>query len=433
MLEMIGVGPFLTIPLILSAMGGPQATIGWILGAIIALSDGLVWAELGAAMPGSGGPYRYLREAFGPQGMGRMMSFIFLWGTVFTAPLSIASGAVGFAQYLKYLWPAMTSAEEKLVAAAMCLVAMALLYRETPSIGKLSVVMCVVVIGTLVWVIVTGLSHFDPKLVLDFPPGALCNDRAFWTGLGGASLIAIYDYGGYNNVCLFAGEVKDAGRTIPRSILYAILFVGFIYLVMNVSIIAVIPWREAVKSTAIVSDLMQRVYGPAAARVMTLLILWTSFASIFAIMIGYSRVPYAAAAEGEFFSVFGRLHPTKRFPAFSVAMTGVTSALACLLELGELIKALIILQIFIQSIAQVAAVVLIRRNRPDIYRPFNMWLYPVPVILAFTGWVYILTTNGFVYVIAGAALMFAGALAYLWRAFGRREWPFATRTEAVQS
>ena len=92
MIDMIGVGPFITMPLIVSAMGGPQAMLGWILGALFAICDGLVWAELGAAMPGSGGSYRYLREIYGPHRLGRLISFLFIWQLSFSAPLSIASG-----------------------------------------------------------------------------------------------------------------------------------------------------------------------------------------------------------------------------------------------------------------------------------------------------------------------------------------------------
>ena len=230
---------------------------------------------------------------------------------------------------------------------------------------------------------------------------------------------------------MFGGEVSNAGRTIPKSILYAILLVGLLYVCMNASIIAVVPWREAIKSTAIVADMMQSIYGSTAAKLVTLLILWTSFASVFAAMLGYSRVPFAAAVEGEFFSPFAYLHPQKRFPAFSVVMTGVTSAFACLLELDALIKALIILQIFVQSIAQIAAVTLIRRNRPDIRRPFRMWLYPLPGLTALAGWIYILTTNGVVYVVSGASLFIVGAVLYLWRASIRHEWPFASRNEVL--
>lgn len=423
MLEMIGVGPFLTIPLILAAMGGPQAMIGWVLGAIIALCDGLVWAELGAALPGAGGPYRYLRVAFGEDRAGRMMSFVFLWGTVCAAPLSIASGSVGFSQYLKFVWPALTPVQGKLVAAGVCLVATFLLYRETPAIGKLSVAMLTVVLATLGWVIVAGLLNFSPKLAFDFPPDAFQLSRQWWTALGAATLVAIYDYGGYQNVCLFGGEVRDPGRTIPRSILYAIVIVGCAYLVMNLSIVGVVPWREAMHSQAIVSDLITRVNGAAAARVITWLILFTAFSSVFAAMIGYSRLPYAAAESGEFFAPFARLHPVKKFPSFSVLILGLSSAVACLLTLDELIKALIILQIFIQSIAQVAAVTLLRA-RPEVQHPFRMWLYPVPSIVALAGWIYILASNEAIYVGFGALLFVAGCLAYLWRARGLRQWPF---------
>jgi amino acid transporter len=415
MLNMIGVGPFLTIPLILTAMGGPQALVGWILGAVIAICDGLVWAELGAAMPGSGGPYYYLQQAYRPLRLGGLMSFLFLWGTVVIAPLSVASGAVGFSQYLKYFWAGMTGWEAKLIAAFLCLLATVLLYREIPAVGRLSVAMWIVVLFAAAWVVFAGLTHFDWKRVIDFPPGAFRLNAGFFAGLGGATLIAMYDYGGYFNVCYFGAEVKDPARTIPRSILYAIGLVAALYLTMNVTIIGVIPWREAAKSTAIVSDFIERLYGVGAARVMTGLILWTTFASIFAIMLGYSRVPYAAAAEGRFFAPFARLHPVKNFPSFAVVTLGVSSALACAFDLDAIIKALIIIQTMVQFMAQVVAVTLIRRYRPDIQRPFRMWLYPLPSIVAFGGWLYILLSNGITYVLAGLALLLVGIGVYFWR------------------
>src|SRR5208283_5143881 len=105
MIDMIGVGPFITIPLIVSAAGGPQAMLGWIVGAVLALCDGLVWAELGAAMPSAGGSYRYLKEIYGPKTLGRLLSFLFIWQLSFSAPLSVASGCIGLAHYAGYLWP----------------------------------------------------------------------------------------------------------------------------------------------------------------------------------------------------------------------------------------------------------------------------------------------------------------------------------------
>jgi len=424
MLEMIGVGPFITIPVLLAKMNGPQAMLGWLIGALVALCDGMVWAELGAAMPGTGGSYRYLSEAYGPNRMGRMMSFLFIWQTVLLTPLSIGSGAVGFAQYTRFLWKDMAWAGEKAIAMAVCLLLTFLLYRDIRSIGRLSVAMWSVVIGTALWIAVTGLIHFDARRAFDFPAGAFTFSSSFFMGLGGATLIAMYDYGGYNNVCLFAGEVRKPERVIPRAILLSIAAVAALYLTMNVTILGVVPWRDAIKSTAIVSDFIQRIHGPAAATVITVLILWTTFASVFAAMLGLSRVPYAAAVDGRFFSPFARLHPTRNCPGFSLWFLGIGSALACLLTLDTLINALIVIQVVIQFLAQVIAVPLIRRNRSDIVRPFQMPLYPASAVIAFAGWLYILVAGGWQYTAAGFALLAMGVGAYLWRARSKREWPF---------
>jgi amino acid transporter len=424
MLEMIGVGPFITIPILIAKMNGPQAILGWILGALVALCDGIVWAELGAAMPGTGGPYHYLSEAYGPKRLGRLMSFLFIWQTVALAPLSIGSGAVGFAQYARFLYKGMSPVDEKLVAVTVCLLITALLYRDIRSVGRLSIVMWVVVIGAAGWITVTGVLHFNSRLVLDFPPGAFTLSPAFFFGLGGATLIAMYDYGGYNNVCFFAGEVRTPERVIPRSILLSIITVAVLYLTMNVTIIGVVPWREAIQSTAIVSDFIQRIYGSKAAAVATILILWTTLASVFAVLLGYSRVPYAAAVDGRFFAPFARLHPSKNFPYVSVLFIGGLSAAASLLKLDVLINALIVIQVLIQFVAQILAVTLIRRNRPDIHRPFQMPAYPVPSIIALLGWLYILVASGLPYILAGFGLLALGVAAYLWRAHGEGEWPF---------
>jgi amino acid transporter len=426
MLNMIGVGPFLTIPLILAAMNGPQAMLGWLLGAAVAICDGLVWAELGAAMPATGGPYRYLFEAYGPNSLGRLMRFLFLWQVVATAPLSIASGAVGFAQYAKFLWPAMSGLEGKLLAIGVCLTATVLLYREIHNIGRLSIALWVVVVATVLWIAISGLLHFNAVQAFSFPAHAFDHTSRFFFGLGGATLIAMYDYGGYNNVSFFAGEVKDPGRTIPRSILFAVIGVAAFYLVMNITILGVIPWQQAMHSEAVVSEFIQRLYGAAAARFATVLVLWTAFASVFAVMLGYSRVPYAAAVEGNFFRPFAWLHPIKRFPVFSLLTMGVTSAIACLMDLESLVKALIVIQIMIQFLAQVVAVTLIRRNRPDIARPFSMWAYPYTSIVAFGGWLFILAASGWVYILAGLGLLVAGICAYFVRAKTIHEWPYAS-------
>ena len=421
---MVGVGPFLTIPLALAAMGGPQAMLGWLLGALLAVCDGLVWAELGAAMPTSGGPYTYLLEAFGRHGFGKLMSFLFLWQSVVVAPLSIAGGAVGFGQYATYLVHGLTPAETKLIGAGLCLLTTYLLYRDTRTVGRLSVLMLAAVIATMLIIVGGGATHLSYARITDFPPHAWTASPAFFAGLGSATLIAAYDYGGYSNVCLLGDEVRRASRNIPLSILLAIGVVGLLYMLMTASIISVVPWREAIHSNAIVSTFIESLYGTRAANLVTVLILGTAFASVFAILLGYSRVPYAAAVDGRFFRVFARLHPTKHFPSFSLLLLGATSALACVLDLSALIKALIVIQTMIQFMSQCVAVILIRKRRPVIATPFRMPLFPLPPLLALAGWAYIVFSSGWPYILSGFTLLVAGVVAYLVRARRRTEWPF---------
>jgi amino acid transporter len=424
-LSMIGAGPFLTIPLILQAMPGPQALVAWVAGALIALADGLVWAELGAALPGSGGGYRYLLEAYGSRGAGRLMAFLFLWQTIVSFPLMMASGAVGFAHYLRYLVPALGPWPMKSIAALVCLLAAALVYRRIDRVGRWGTLFGVLVVGAIGWVILEGVLHGRAD-VLRLPAPPLPLSGAIWGGLGTATLYAVYDYLGYNNICSYAGEVRRPASTIPRSIVVSVLLVGALYLAMNVSILSAMPWERASSSEYVVSEFIARLRPQAAAALMTCLILVTIFAAIFAAMTATARIPYAAAVDGHFFAAFGRLHPSERFPSFSVAFFGVTSALACLLELDALITALMAIYVVIGALPIIGAVTALRR-RKDVVRPFSMWGYPLPSLMAAAGWIAILVTSGTWYIAAGLGLLVVGVASYLWRARQSSEWPFSVR------
>jgi amino acid transporter len=425
-LNMIGIGPFLTIPLALAAMGGPQAMLGWVFGAFIALCDGLVWAELGSQMPQSGGPYHYLREAFGRHGFGILASFLFLWQTMLIGPISIASGAVGFAQYAKYLVPSLHGWQIPALAGAVCLINTVLLFRKITSINGLSIIIATIVIATTAWIVVSGLSHFHASLAFDFPSGAFHLSRQFSMGLGAATLIALYDYGGYNNVCLFGDEVRNPQKTIPYSIIISIVLVAVLYLTMNVSILGVIPWREAMHSDAIVATFIQKLYGPLGAKISTVLILVATFGSVFAVLLGYSRVPYAAAADGHFFTVFARLHPKGNYPVVAVLSLGLLSALACIFSLSDLVSLLIVIQIMLQFIGQCIAVIVLRKRAIGGPQVFRMPLFPVPALIALAGWTYIVFTSGLRYIEIGLALMVVGVIAFLLRSYLVHQWPFKT-------
>ena len=428
MLSMIGAGPFLTIPLILQSMHGPQALLGWIVGAVVALADGLIWAELGAALPRSGGGYRYLLEAYGSRGPGRLLSFLFLWQTVISFPLMMASGAVGFAHYLQYLVPSLGPWQMKGIAALACLLSAALVYRRIDHVGRWGTAFGALVFLAIGWVIVEGVLHGRAS-ALAVPPGAWRLTPAFFAGLGSATLYSVYDYLGYNNICSYAGEVREPAATIPRSIVLSVLLVGALYLAMNISIISVMPWRDAASSQYVVTEFIARLRPGVAATVMTWLILVTIFAAIFAAMCATARIPYAAAVEGHFFPAFARLHPSGGFPSFSVAFVGVASALACVLELDALITALMAIYVVIGALPVIGAVTALRR-RPGVARPFSMWGYPLPGAVAAAGWIAILVTSGAWYITAGFVLLAVGTASYLWRAHRAAEWPFVDERAA---
>ena len=419
MSNMVGVGPFLTIPLIIASMGGPQCMIGWLLGTVLAICDGLVWAELAAAMPGSGGTFVYLREAFRGTALGRLLPFLFVWQFIFSGPLEIASGFIGFAQYVGYFWRGMGPGESKLVVIAAGAAAIGLLYRGISSVGRLTVILWAGMLVTVVAVIGTGLLKFDARIAFDFPPGAFDFTRGFFLGLGGALLIAMYDFLGYYDICYVAGEVREPARVLPPAILISVVAVAAIYAVMNLSIIGVVPWREAMQSKTIASDFMERAWGSWAGAAITVMILWTAMASVFALMLGYSRIPYAAAVEGYFFESFAKLHPTGNFPHVSLAVIGLLSIVAGMFSLDTVLPALITARILVQFAGQIAALHWLRTRRPEVARPFRMWLYPIPSVIALAGWSYVYLASGWTYAISGLAVVASGVAAFaLWRARG---------------
>jgi len=455
MIDMIGVGPFITMPLVVSAMGGPQALLGWVAGALLAVCDGLVTAELGAALPHSGGSYRYLREIYGPQKWGRFISFLFIWQVSVSAPLSIATGCIGLVGYAAYYWRGLETVyayhEAALripwagplqvswivtpgtaLAVVICFFTVLLLYRRITAIGRLSKVLWFGVMGTIGWIIFAGLTHFNAAQAFDFPAGAFTLSRQFLAGLGGAMLIATYDYWGYYNVCFLGDEIKDPGKNIPRALLLSILLVACLYIAMNICILAVVPWREMVRTGQnnsglyVVSLFMERIYGAWAARLVTGLVIVTAFASVFSLMLGYSRVPYAAARDGNYFKAFAKVHPVHRFPHVSLLALGVVAAAFCFLRLKDAIAALVVIRLILQFLLQAVGAILLRIWRPDLPRPFRMWLYPLPALLASAGFLFILFNREKWQKEAryAALILLTGVAIYMIRAWKHGDWPF---------
>ena len=441
MSNMIGIGPFITIPLLMSALGGPHSMLGWLIAVLIAVPDGMVWSELGAAMPGSGGSYVYLREGFGRETWGRLMAFLFIWQFILSGPLEIASGYIGFTQYLGYVWPGLTGWQNNLIVVGLGLLTIFLLYRRIHSVALITVSLWIGTLLTVGAVIAAGATHFDAKVAFDFPTSAFQLSWGFFWGQGGfmklgeASRVGVYDYLGYYDICYIGDEVKQPGRVIPRSIIISVIGVALLYFAVNLSVIGVVPWREFVPadktkpiSDYIVAVFMERLYGRNVATFFTLMVLWTTVGSVFALLLGYSRIPYAAAQDGGFFKVFGRLHPQKLFPHVSLVVMGLMAIGCSFFSLDLVINSLLVTRILVQFIAQIAAVTLLRRRAPQAVRPYRMWLYPLPSLLALAGWVFLFATSDPKLMLVGLGTMALGVVAFLiWSRLARR-WPFAAKS-----
>jgi fructoselysine transporter len=431
MIEIVGIGPFVVTSLVIKAMGGPQALIAWIAGAVLATLDAFVWSELGAAMPRAGGTYVFLREAYGPGRWGRLMSFLFVWQTFVQAPLSIASASIGFASYAAYLHP-LSTFESKAVSGGLVLFLVVLLYRRITTIGKISVLLWTGVVGTLLWLIWGGASHFNAKMAFDFPPGAFSLSSVWFAGLGAAMVKTVYSYWGYYNICHLGGEIRNPEKNIPRGIFLSILGITVLYLAMQISILGVVPWREAQNSKFIVSTFVERLYGAHAAQAATWMVLWVALASVFSVLLGYSRVPYSAALDGNFFPIFGRLHPTKHFPHVSLlALGGLAFLFSVTLKLETAIAGILAMRLLVQFIGQAVGVILLRRRWGSSRLPFKMWLYPVPAVLTIFGWAWLFWQTGSARK-WGLAEIALGALAFLIWARTMRQWPFANAEGAKE-
>jgi amino acid transporter len=408
MIDMVGIGPFITIPYILATMGGARCMAAWLLAGVLAICDGIVTAELAAEMPHAGGSYIFLRESFGRAG--RLISFLFLFQILVSAPLSMASGCIGFAQYLEPIWP-VAGRSIPITATIVCVLIVILLLRRIDVIGRLSVVLWIGVLATLAVVIAVGLPHLKLDAFAFWRAPRHDNLTGF-AGLGAAMIFAVYDYLGYYNIAYLGDEVKDPEKTIPRVIVISILAIAVIYIVMQACIISVLPYETATKSHFVVADYIKTLAGSTAARWVSGLILWTAFASIFSVMLGYSRILFAAARDNNFFSIFARLHATEAYPFVAVIFLGVMTAIFCWLPLRHIIGGILSIRAIIPFAMQVAGSIVLRERQPDRPRPFRMWLYPLPAIVALGLWLYVAFSPekhlriGALYVIATGALFY---------------------------
>jgi amino acid transporter len=422
MTQMCGIGPFITIPIMVAVMGGPQAVVGWIAGAILAMADGLVWAELGASMPGSGGTYVYLREAFQYRS-GKLMPFLFIWTMLLAIPLLMSTGIIGMVEYLGFFFPNLGWWQVHLISVAATAVVTWLLYRRIESVRAITVALWVIMLVSVIGVAAAGFSHFNPAFAFIYPPDAFGGH--FFVGLGSGLIIGIYDYLGYNTTAYIGDELRDPGRTMPRSIIVSIIAMMFVYLLLNISVLGIAPWEEIARSKSVASLVVERSWGHVAAAVMTVLIIVTAFASVFTGLLGGSRVPFQAAKDKVFLSVFGRLHAKDGFPHVALITMGVVTAIGTFFDLSQVINMLLAAMIIVQSISQIAALIVLRKRQPDLQRPYKQWLYPVPCVIALLGWIYVYVSASTLSMVLSGLWIVAGLVVFVVWARLNQSWPFA--------
>ena len=445
MSNMVGTGPFITVPAIIATLGGPQSLIAWGVGALLAIADGLVFAELGSAIPASGGSYIFLRECFGRQRWGHMLAWIFVWQFLFSGTLEIATSSIGMAEYTGFLWPKLLDYPwgVKLLAAAVTAVAMLALYRKIQDIARLMLILWIGMLITAACVIYAGLAHLDTRLLLDFPPGAWRIGLPFMLGLGNGTMLVMFNFLGYYQICYLGDEVKRPEKVVPYGVIVSILIVTAIDFLISVSFTGVVPWREMIAPgsqayNAIGSVFTEKIYGHWASVWMTIMVEVTAFAATYAMMLGYSRIPYAAALDGAFFRWFAKLHPTKSFPHRSLLLVGLLVIVSCFFDLVQIITALMLARILSMFVAQIIGLLIYRKVRPEAPRPFRMWLYPLPALFAMVGWMGVFITpalqpGGWKFMAYAFGTILAGFAAYLILAWRKREWPFLPPEPGIPS
>jgi basic amino acid/polyamine antiporter, APA family len=454
----VGAGVFITIPFMLKELPGPYALLGWLAAGGLMLVDGLIWSELGATMPGSGGSYLYLLECYGRNRWGRLMAFLFIWQFLISGPLEIASGVIALEQFSTSIHPNWKKFNEektltaeigtwndgeetksltvsigptRILGTLIILGLLLLLYRRISTLGKWTVTFWLGVLGAIAWILLAGGSHYQSAMAFDFSGDASRWPDHFWLRLGKVMILAMYSYLGYYNICYIGDEVRDPGRTIPRSIFLSAILVCLMFVGLHLVMLGVVSWTEVVKENPddinLPALVMERVYNAQwAATLMSVLLMWSCFGSAFAGLLGYSRIPFGAARQGHFFAALGKVHPVLHIPHVSLLLVVGMTLFWSFFDLANVINALLTTRILEQFIGQIFGVILLRRLQPNRPRPYKMWLYPLPCGLALVGWLFMYLCAGWPFVLLGLGTLGLGAVVFLIWSFKAKSWPFVS-------
>ena len=417
MIDMVGIGPFVTLPIILFAIPGKFSLIPWAIGAVLGLVDGLIWAELGAAWPKAGGSYVFLQKLFKGKA-GKAMAFLYIVQTSIHTPLVITSACLGFINYLRFIVH-LNELQGKVIMVGVIILIVFFLYRKVIDVGKIGVALSVIVVTLLLWTIVTGAIAYDSNIMAanSAAPSKLGNlwTLGFWLVAGNYTSKAIYAYLGYYNVCHFGSEIKDPVKNIPKSIVLSVIGIAVLYIAMQFTMAGAVEQKFITsENVPLVSYLFEKVYGQQVATIATIMLLVVAISSLFALLLGYSRIIWAAAKDGMHFKVFAHLHPTKQFPDYALLIFAGIAIIFCMIfnKPSDVFRFIVVTRIFIQFIPQAIGVILLRINGKSDVLPFKMPFYPYTAILSIIIWLFVFFTSGYQYTIFGASVIVIGLLMY---------------------
>jgi fructoselysine transporter len=412
MIDMVGIGPFIVVSMVTGALHGPVSVLAWLLGALLAYTDGMVWSELGAKWPEAGGSYVFLHKLYEDSKLGKVMPFLFIWQTVIQAPLTMASASIGFSQYLGYLIP-LSPLAHKAVSGGLVILVVIVLYRKTKTVGNISVILGLITLGTILWIIASGVPHFNRAQALHWDFSGFGTSSLLYGAIGFATLKTVYSYLGYYNVVHLGGEIKHPERNIPRSIFLSVTIIALLYVGMQLALLGNVPLAQICPNDFVISTYMERVYNAHVATVATALILVIASSSLFALTLGYSRVPYAAAVRGDFFPAFARLHPKHHFPHISLLVLGALGFVFSLFfKMQDAITAIIVMRILVQFLGQSAGLIRWHYLRPREERPYRMPLYPLPALLSMLIWLFIFCSSPLLFIGFALGIIVLGILLF---------------------
>lgn len=366
----------------------PLVFLVWLVGGFLSLAGALTYAELAAAMPGAGGEYVYLTEAYGP-----LWGFLYSWTQMFVAKSgSIATLATAFFEYTAHFVPQFETVwftagpfavkYGQGFALVLILVLGGINYLGVRVGGDVQVVVTAVKVGLIVTLILAGLFYSHPATVQSAPAAV---PSSLFAGFIAALVGALWAYDGWNNVGMVASEIKNPQRNLPVALIGGTAGVIGIYMLANWAYFRVLTPHEVGAHKLVAAEMMQRIAGSWGANAVSLAAMISIFAALNGSILSGARVPYAAARDGLFFRAAARVHPAFHTPGVSILMLSAWSAVLVLSGKYEELFDFVIFGSWILYAMATASVFVLRRKRPDLPRPYRTFGYPVVPLLFLLG------------------------------------------------